>query len=588
MYIDGGAGLAMRRLSIIDIDHGRQPMSNESGDVQAVQNGEIYNFVALAERLRGLGHELHTHSDSEVIPHLYEEYGLDFARELRGMFAIAVWDQRRGRAILARDRYGIKPLLYCERDGALAFSSELTSLLESGLVERTVSREALEQYLRFNWIPGEATIFAGVRSLPPGHMLIAEGGAVRIERFAGPTSADPGGPAVASAADGSVEELLARLRDSVAAHLVADVPVGVLLSGGIDSALITALAAEQVRTLQTFSIGFDDPRYNELPRARLVAERFSTDHHELIVDPDIAILMSRLVDTFDQPLGDSSTVPSYLVCELASRHVKVALSGEGGDELFGGYNTYLADLLGRLIGPAAALSKPLVSRLPDANSRYPDRAKRFVHGASLSPMPRHCSWLEVWSPQAIERILPPAPEGNATAAPLLPFERRYATTAGCNWLTRLQDLDVGTYLVDDLLMKADLASMAHSLEVRVPYLDTVVADFAYPLAPRLKIRRLRKKWLLRQAAARLVPSEILSAPKQGFSIPAARWLREDLREYAADTLSDATLQTQGFFDPKVVRELYREHLERREDHSRRLWGVLAFTLWAQRFGVKLG
>jgi asparagine synthase (glutamine-hydrolysing) len=588
VHVSERIGLAMRRLSIIDLEHGQQPMANEAGDVLAIQNGEIYNFAALAERLRGAGHQFHTQSDTEVLPHLYEERGLDFARELRGMFAVAVWDQPRERLVLARDRYGIKPLLYCERDGALAFSSELTSLLESGLVERTVSRDALEQFLRFNWIPGEETIFAGVRSLPPGHMLIAESGEVRVERFAGPTSAEPRPSAAATATDESVEELLARLRDSVAAHLVADVPVGVLLSGGVDSAVLTALAAEEVGRPQTFSIGFEDPRFNELPRARLVAERFATDHHELIVDPDVVALMDRLVATFDQPLGDSSTVPSYLVCELAAQHVKVALSGEGGDELFGGYNTYAADLLGRWVGPAAALTEPLVRRIPDTSSRYPDRAKRFVRGAALDPVARHCSWLEVWSPEAIDQILPPRSAGAPKPNQLRVFEQRYATTAGSGWLTRLQDLDVGTYLVDDLLMKTDLASMAHSLEVRVPYLDPVVANFAYPLSPRLKISRLRKKWLLKQAAAQLVPKEILTAPKQGFSIPAARWLREDLREYATDVLSESTLRRQGFFEPEVVQGLYREHLARREDHSRRLWGVLTFTLWAEKFEARLG
>lgn len=580
--------LAMRRLSIIDLEHGQQPMSNESGDVYAIQNGEIYNYASLGRDLRERGHELVTHSDTEVLVHLYEEMGPDFVRELRGMFAIAIWDRRRHRLVLARDRYGIKPLLYAESKGALAFSSELKSLMQWGQIDRTVSVLALEQYLRFNWVPGVDTIFEQVHSLAPGHMLIAEGGETRIVRFADPTSADAQIVAADLGDETLVEELLRRLRDSVRAHLVADVPVGVLLSGGVDSSLLVALAAEQVADLQTFSIGFDNPRFNELPRARLVAERFATDHHELIIDSDIAALMTRLVETFDQPLGDSSTMPSYLVSELAARHVKVALAGEGGDELFGGYNSYAADLLSRWVGPLASLAEPLVRRLPDTNSRYPDRAKRFAQGAALSPVARHCSWLEVWSDETIAQVLTDRSRPLRQAVePLSVFEQRYAAAGRWNWLTRLQDLDVGTYLVDDLLMKTDLASMAHSLEVRVPYLDPIVADFAYGLSARKKIHRWRKKWLLKKAAEELVPTEILKAPKQGFSIPAAAWLRDELRDYATDALSEATLRRQGFFEPDVVHALYREHLDNKEDHSRRLWGVLTFTLWAEQYGARV-
>lgn len=588
-FVEDRVGLAMRRLSIIDLAHGQQPMTNEAGDVVAIQNGEIFNHEYLAEGLRERGHRLRTRSDTEVLVHLYEEHGPSFVTELRGMFAIAIWDRRRRRLVLARDRFGVKPLLYAEAGGALAFSSELKSLLMWGEIDRTVSRSALRQYLRFNWVPGAETIFEGVRNLSPGHLLVFEkGGSAQVIKFAEPTSPSAN-PAPAERGDEELtDELLGRLRDSVAAHLVADVPVGVLLSGGVDSSLLAALAAEQEAELQTFSIGFEDPRFNELPRARLVADRLGTDHHELIVDPDIAALMGRLVETFDQPLGDSSTLPTYLVSELAASHVKVTLAGEGGDELFGGYNAYAADFLSRFIGPVASLSEPLVRRLPDSRSRYPDRAKRFARGAALPPVARHCSWLEVWSEQGISELLSGDPGPPIATDPLEVFDRRYAAAGRWNWLTRLQDLDVGTYLVDDLLMKADLASMAHSLEVRVPYLDPIVADFAYALPARKKIRRGQKKWLLKRAAADLVPAEILRAPKRGFSIPAAAWLRGELREYATDVLSGSTLERQGFFDPSVVHALFREHLDNREDHSRRLWGVLTFTLWAERYGARGG
>jgi asparagine synthase (glutamine-hydrolysing) len=583
-HLGRGVGLAMRRLAIIDLEAGRQPMYDESGSVAVVQNGEIYNFAALRQELVDRGHKLETHSDTEVIPHLYEDEGPLFLRRLRGMFAIALWDEKRRRLLLARDRYGIKPLLYSERDGVINFSSELTSLLESGAVDRTVDPDSLAAYLRFNWIPGEETIFAGVRSLPPGHLLIAEDGETRIEQYAEPAAGAPA-ESYAGRAEEASTELLRRLRESVTAHLVADVPVGVLLSGGVDSAMLAALASEQVSHVKTFSIGFEDPRFNELPRARLVAERYGTDHHELVVDPDVTALMPRLIEAFDQPLGDSSTVPSFLVSELAAAHVKVALAGEGGDEMFAGYNSYAADRIGRRIGHLAALGRPLVERIPDGRSRYPDRAKRFVRGAALPPDARHCSWLEVFSQEQIRSLLLRPPSNGKVAAEDF-FADRYGRSGDRNWLTRLQDLDVGGYLVDDLLMKTDLASMAHSLEIRVPYLDAAIADFAYGLTPDLKLRKATKKWLLRKAAERLLPTEILKAPKQGFSIPAATWLREDLREYATDALSPETLRRQGFFDPGAVEALYREHLEMREDHSRRLWGLLMFTLWAERFQAR--
>ncbi|HYH52925.1 MAG TPA: asparagine synthase (glutamine-hydrolyzing) [Solirubrobacterales bacterium] len=583
-HLARGVGLAMRRLAIIDLEAGRQPMYDESGSVAVVQNGEIYNFASLRQELVERGHRLETHSDTEVIPHLYEDEGPLFVRRLRGMFAIALWDEKRRRLLLARDRYGIKPLLYSERDGLINFSSELTSLLESGEVDRTVDPDSLGAYLRFNWIPGEETIFAGVKSLPPGHLLIAEDGKTRIEQFAEPADGAPAEASGSSAEEASAE-LLRRLRESVTAHLVADVPVGVLLSGGVDSAMLAALASEQVSRVKTFSIGFEDPRFNELPRARLVAERYGTDHHELVVDPDVTALMPRLIEAFDQPLGDSSTVPSFLVSELAAAHVKVALAGEGGDEMFAGYNSYAADRLGRRIGHLAALGRPLVERVPDGRTRYPDRAKRFVRGAALPPVARHCSWLEVFSQEQIESLMLRPPSNRKVASEGF-FADRYGRSSDRNWLTRLQDLDVGGYLVDDLLMKTDLASMAHSLEIRVPYLDAAIADFAYDLAPNQKLRGTKKKWLLRKAAERLLPIEILKAPKQGFSIPAATWLREDLREYATDALSAETLSRQGFFDPGAVEALYREHLEMREDHSRRLWGLLMFTLWAERFQAR--
>ncbi len=377
------------------------------------------------------------------------------------------------------------------------------------------------------------------------------------------------------------EELRARLHDSVRAHLVSDVPVGVLLSGGVDSALLAALAAqESSEPVRTFSIGFEERSFDELADARRVAERYGTDHRELVLRPDAALLLPALAEAFDEPFADSSALPTYLVSELAASEVKVALSGEGGDELFGGYYTYAADLLAARVGGLAALLRPVVERLPTSTAKasFDYKAKRFVRSAHLPPLERHHGWKEIFSADARAEL-------TGRTAPFDPVDLlrdRYAETAGAEELARLQDVDLGIYLVDDLLVKTDRASMAHSLEARVPYLDTVVTNLALALPTRHKVRGFSKKVLLRKAAAPLLPREIVHGKKRGFSIPAAAWLRGDLEPFARETLSPATIRRQGFFEPDAVTRLLDDHVGGREDRSRQLWGLLAFTLWHER------
>jgi asparagine synthase (glutamine-hydrolysing) len=367
----------------------------------------------------------------------------------------------------------------------------------------------------------------------------------------------------------------------VRAHLVSDVPVGVLLSGGVDSAFLAALAAEESsETLRTFSIGFEERSFDELAGARLVAERYGTQHRELVLRPDAALLLPALADAFDEPFADSSALPTYLVSQLAASDVKVALSGEGGDELFGGYYTYAADLLAERVGGLARLARPLVERLPTSSSRasFDYKAKRFVRAAHLPPLERHHGWKEIFSPELRAELT-----GRSSAFdPVEILRDRYRETDGAAELARLQDVDLGIYLVDDLLVKTDRASMAHSLEARVPYLDTVVTNLALALPTRHKIRGLSKKVLLRKAAAPLLPREIVHGKKRGFSIPAAAWLRGELEPFARQTLSRETLQRQGFFHPDVVTRLLDDHVAGGEDRSRQLWGLLAFTLWHER------
>src|SRR3989440_6941696 len=572
-FCDGTAALAARRLSIIDLETGDQPIANEDGTMHVVQNGEIYNYRELRRELERAGHQFRTQGDTEVMLHLYEEHGDRFAERLRGMFAIAIWDARRRRLVLARDRFGIKPLYYRAADGELAFASELRALPRG-----EIDLDALEAFLAFNSIPAPLTIFREIRKLPPGQLLTWEDGRLALNRFARPA------PIVELREDEEaelVEELRARLRDSVRAHLVSDVPVGVLLSGGVDSATLAALAAEEsTEPLRTFSIGFEERSFDELGGARLVAERYGTRHRELVLRPDAALLLPALADAFDEPFADSSALPTYLVSQLAAADVKVALSGEGGDELFGGYYTYAADLLALRVGRAARLAAPLVERLPSSNGKasFDYRAKRFVRAADLPPLPRHHAWKEIFSGDARAELRGVA----ASFDPVDTLRARFEESDGAPLLARLQDVDLGVYLVDDLLVKTDRASMAHSLEARVPFCDPVVSNLALALPDRHKVRGLAKKVLLRRAVEPLLPRSIVHGRKRGFSIPAAAWLRGELEPFARDTLSTDTLRRHGFFAPEVVTRLVDEHVDGREDRSRQLWGLLAFTLWYER------
>jgi asparagine synthase (glutamine-hydrolysing) len=572
MFVEGPVGLAARRLSIIDLHTGDQPIANEDGSVVVVQNGEIYNYEELTHELVRAGHHFRTHGDTEVLVHAYEEWGVGFAERLRGMFAVAVWDARENQLVLARDRYGIKPLYYRVQDDGIVFASELRALPRG-----EIDLDALEAFLAFNSVPGPFSIFHGTYKLPPGHLLLWDGG-TELHRFARPA------PTVATRTEDEaelVEELRARMRDSVRAHLVSDVPVGVLLSGGVDSCMLAALAAEEMdEPLRTFSIGFEERSFDELTDARIVAERYGTLHRELVLRPDAALLLPALADAFDEPFADSSALPTYLVSQLASEDVKVALSGEGGDELFGGYYTYAADLLAQRFGGLAAQLKPFVERLPTSTRKasFDYRAKRFVRAAHLPPLERHHGWKEIFSADARAAL-------TGRRSPFDPVDllrERFAETDGAELLARLQDVDLGTYLVDDLLVKTDRASMAHSLEARVPFLDPIVTGFALALPTRHKVRGLSKKRLLRKAAEPLLPARIVHGRKRGFSIPAAAWLAGELEPFARDTLGADVLRRQGFFRHETVRRLLDEHVAGKQDWSRQLWCLLAFTLWYER------
>jgi asparagine synthase (glutamine-hydrolysing) len=576
-FVDGPVALAARRLSVIDPAGGDQPVQNEEGTIRVVLNGEIYNHRELRADLERQGHRFATGSDTEALVHLYEEHGLGFVTRLRGMFALALWDSSRRRLVLARDPFGIKPLYYRTERGVLAFASELRALAAG-----EVDLRALQAFLALNYVPAPLSIREGTSKLPPGHVLVWSGsGEPRLQRYA---RRKP--PAAGEVRAGDVaelcEELRARLRDSVRAHLVADVPVGVLLSGGVDSGALTAFAAaEATERIKTFSIGFEEASFDELADARRVAERYGTDHYELVVRPE-AELLPELAAAFDEPFADSSALPAHLVSKLASQHVKAVLSGEGGDELFGGYYTYLADVLAPRLGALTAALRPLVRALPSSERRasFEYGARRFVRAAHLPPLERHCAWKEIFSVDARAELL--LAGLHADYDPLEGQRSRYAETEGAQELARLQDVDIGGYLVDDLLVKTDRAGMAHSLEARVPYLDEAVATFALALPTKLKVRGLEKKRLPRMAFEPLLPRSVVHGRKRGFSIPAAAWLRGPLLPFVRETLSPADVRRQGFFEPRAVSRLLDDHVAGREDLSRQLWCLLSFTLWQEQ------
>jgi asparagine synthase (glutamine-hydrolysing) len=589
VFVDRGAGIAARRLAIIDLATGDQPLTNEDGSVAVVQNGEIYNFRELRAELVAAGHRFRTKGDTEVLAHLYEERGPRFAEALRGMFAIAIWDAPHRRLVLARDRFGIKPLYYRLNGDSLSFASELKALLRQPDFSREIDPDAVEAFLAFSFVPAPLSIFREARKLPPGSVLVWEAGRgsdVAVERYAQPR------PAAAAELRSESEDELAvelrdRLRDSVRAHLIADVPVGVLLSGGIDSCSLAALASEVAGRVSTFTIGFDERAFDERDLARLVAERYATDHHELVVRPDVLELLPALAETFDEPFADSSAIPTYLVSQLARRHVKVALSGEGGDELFGGYNYYAGHALAGRLAHAAALARPLIERLPTSTASASSldwRAKRFARAARLPTLERHYAWKCVFTPEERDELVRPGRRGSLD--PLDVLRPHYESLDGADELNRTMGVDLAVFLVDDMLVKTDRASMAHSLEARVPILDPVVAELALALPSRLKVKGFSKKRLLRRAVEPLLPRAVLEGRKRGFSAPVATWLRAELEPVAREILSPANVRRQGFFDAAVVARLLDDHVVGRADNSRKLWALLTFSLWFDRYAER--
>jgi len=589
IHVDGPVGLGMRRLSIIDLAGGHQPMSNEDGTIWVVFNGEIYNYRDWKPALEARGHRFSSNSDTEVIVHLYEEYGDEFVHHLRGMFAIALWDKRREALTLVRDRIGIKPLYYSAQGDRLLFGSELKALLPDGL-PREIDPQALHEFLSYNYIPGPRTIFKAVKKLQPGHRLVASRGRITVEPYWRPEPvSSPDGRAKPVAY--YVERLTDLLKEAVRYRLISDVPLGVFLSGGIDSSTVVAVMREvSSDPIKTFSIGFEHESYNELPHARLVARHFETEHHEFTVAPNVVDLLPKLVRFFDEPFADSSAIPVYYLSELARRHVTVALGGDGGDEIFAGYETYtaykLASLYRSLPKTLRAAIPPLVARLPVSHAKisFDYKAKRFIQNALLPPERAHYAWKVIFSDDMKRHLYAAEPDGRVQD-PFLVFERELAQCRAETGLSRLQYVDLRVYLPDDILVKVDRMSMAHSLEVRVPLLDHKLVEFAATIPPDLQLRGLRKKYLLKRAMTHRLPATILNRKKGGFNVPVPVWLRHDLHDYVRDVLSEKRLREQGFFHPQYVHGLITDHVNMGVDYSRNIWGLLIFALWYDEYGA---
>jgi asparagine synthase (glutamine-hydrolysing) len=570
-FAAGPVAIAMRRLAIIDLETGDQPIANEAGDVHCVCNGEIYNFVELRAELEARGHRFSTASDVEVVVHLYEELGERSFERLRGMFAIALWDGGRERLVLARDRFGIKPLYLAEVAGGLAFASEIAPLLTLG-ARSAPDLQAIADFLSLGYVPGEATGIDGVRSLGPGRALVWEHGAHRELEFA------PVLPASGPLAD--------TLAEAVRIHLRSDVPLAVLLSGGLDSSLIAAHASEALGGgLRTFTVGFDDGGFDERPAARSVADAIGSEHHEVVLRPEVARDLPEIVRRLDEPNGDPSAIPLYYVCSAVAEDVKVALAGEGGDEVFGGYSRYAWDRYARLLGrllPGDSLANLLEGvpgvRARTARSDRKDvvrRAVKLLRHAGLPTPERYFSWFALLSEDAkAELLVNPSRPTSRVFSQLLE-----AAPPQLSALARLQWVDLKTMLAKDLLVKADRMSMAHSLELRVPMLDERVVAAGLALPDRDKVRGVETKRAIRRLVEERLPREIARRPKQGFEVPIDRWLREDLAPLAKELLSRERISRRGLLRPEAVERRLRDHLAGNADYGLSLYGLLTLELW---------
>jgi asparagine synthase (glutamine-hydrolysing) len=581
VWVDEGVALGMRRLSIIDLSTGHQPIHNEDRTVWIVFNGEIYNFKELRRDLEAAGHRFYTSTDTEAIVHAYEQWGASAISRLRGMFGLAIWDTRSRTLLVARDRVGIKPMHYANVNGRFYFGSELKSLLEAPDLPRDVDMDALDHYLSFLYTPRDGSIFKSVRKLPPGHILTWKDGRSTIEQYWQLPATETYRGSEADA----VHQLRAVLTDAVRSHLVSDVPLGAFLSGGVDSSLVVGLMTETSSArVKTFSIGFNEPAFDELEHARRVARHFGTDHHEFVVEPDAIGILDRLVSHFDEPFADSSAIPTWYVSEMARRHVTVVLSGDGGDELFGGYDRYLPHPRVVAFDRYSPRALRRVAAIAAARLPHGARGKNFLRHVGRDDRGRYLDAIRFFGTDEKPALLTldarrrmQAPDAEHRLA------HHFERYAHLPWPAQMMRFDTETYLPEDVLTKVDRMSMAHSIESRVPLLDNEVIAFASTLPASLKIKNGRRKHVLKEVAATLLPQEILNRRKQGFGVPLGAWFRGNLPELFSDTLLSSTCLERGYFQPAFVRQIVDEHISGKRDHTLRLWQLVVLEKWHQQY-----
>jgi asparagine synthase (glutamine-hydrolysing) len=599
-FSEDGVGLGFCRLAILDLTPaGHQPMTNEDGTIWLIFNGEIYNFQELLPTLERAGHRFRSRSDSEVIIHAYEEWGVDCISRFNGMFAFALWDSRARRVLLARDRLGVKPLHYWSDGSYFAFASELKSLLAYERVPRHLNASALQTYLTYEYIPAPESIFQGIQKLQPGHFLeIRLDGSTREQRtgdwhprkywdvsFAQSASSSQG----RRSEEDYIQELGALFKKAVARRLISDVPLGVFLSGGIDSSSVVAMMAEcSPSRLKTFSIGFEEKSFNELGYARMVARHFDTEHYEELLRPDIAELLHTVADALDEPFADASALPTYLVSQMTRKHVTVALAGDGGDELFAGYDWYRAQQLASASFDRlpAAIRQPLSALArgipPTARKKGVfNMARRFLDVADLPIEMQQTRWQTFWRAGELAELLTTGSQ-ERIGTPDLRILDLFNASGSRNPLDQQQYADIKRYLPDDILFKVDRMSMANSLEARGPFLDYTLVEFAARLPAHLRLHKMVGKYLLRQMIQSKLPHEIMHRPKLGFNIPYKLWLRKELRGLLQDALAPDRIQQQGLFEPVAIQKLVSEHMRGTRDHAHKLWQLLMFQLWAER------
>jgi asparagine synthase (glutamine-hydrolysing) len=590
-YIKENVGLSSRRLSIIDVENGQQPIHNEDKTIWIVLNGELYNYRELKASLIRCGHHFYTETDTEVFVHAYEEFGDEFLEYLNGMFAFAIWDSRQERLLIGRDRMGIKPLHYAVYDQSLIFGSELKAILNYPSFPRNVDLVALNEYLSFEYVPTPRTIFQGISKLPPGHALSYQNGQLKIWKYWDINLTRSENIQLKPIASYQ-EELLAILRDSVRKEMLSDVPVGVFLSGGLDSSIIAALMSEiSPNAVKSFSVRFDDSSFDESQYARQVAHHLQTEHHELTLTPQIAQdIISKIACFSDEPLGDSSLVPSFLLSEFTSHHVKVALGGDGGDELFAGYSTMQAHRLVEyyeMLFPKVVrhnLIPWIVNHLPVSfdNISFDFKLKRFIAGRGFPVIVRHHQWLGSFTVDQKKKLLQPWAQLPEKDTYQVAFDHCHNAKVQES-INELLYCDMKLYLEGDILAKVDRASMANSLEVRVPLLNHTMMEYVSQIPHSLKIKGFTTKYILKQAVKDLLPKSILQRGKKGFNMPVAKWLVGPLRTLAEDTFSRDSITQGGLFNPDYVQQLWQEHLHGRKDHRKLLWTLLMFELWRKEW-----